>query len=245
MNYFKNKASLLVVSGTLLLTGCQSVQYTSTGLVGEPAEPLPAEYHRTCENFKSKATGSVYIEFEESPTLTAQLQQDLKQQHLNITSEKEQADQQYFVQSRFFAVKPASRRVAVFEKLGPYIEDPEKKVYTEIPKGKQGARLDLTYFWNPAMFIGANIGANLPRKHKNYPWIQGTDPNPDVACRLSEKWDCKPFLFEQAVATTLTEQKSGESCTIESKTWYYQAKPELLLDEHIPLVEKAIIGTSL
>ena len=90
--------------------------------------------------------------------------------------------------------------------------------------------------------MGANIGANLPKKHKNKPWVQGEEGNPDEACHMRKDYDCRHYIFEQMLATTLTEQKTGASCTIESKTRYFKVMPELLLNEHIPLVEKAIIG---
>ncbi|WP_434778542.1 hypothetical protein [Neisseria sp. Ec49-e6-T10] len=238
----KNIMTPLVLSGLILLSGCQSIQYTTTGIVGEPAEPTTPEYALTCEQFEgAPKNASISVEFEASETLTEQIKRDLSRQNIKIV-DKDQADHQYLIQSRFYARKAATGRVAQFEQLGPYIEDPKRIVYTEIPKRKSGPKLDLTYFWNPALLIGANIGANLPQKHKNKPWVQGEEGNPDPACHIKKGYDCKQYLFEQAVATTLTDQTTGNKCTIESKLWYYQAKPELLLDEHLPLIEQAILG---
>ncbi len=227
----------------LLLNGC-AAKYTPTGLIGEPAEPTAHEYILSCADFNTlPGNKSVYIEFEASPTLTTQLQNDLRAKKLNITTNKDTADLQYLVQSRFYAMKSFNGRVAQFEQVGKYVEDPKREVYTEIPPRKKGLRLDLTYIFDPALFIGANLGANFPmKKDKATPWIQGTEGNPDAACRLRKHFYCPQYLFEQAMATTLTEQRSGSTCTIESKLFYYQALPELFYPEHIRQIEEKLSG---
>ena len=236
-----SKHLLCTALATLLLNGCQSAQYTTTGLIGEPAGPTAHEYALSCADFNTlPGNKSVYIEFEESPTLTSQLQNDLRGKKLNITTDKDSADLQYLVQSKFYARKQFNGRVAKFDQVGKYVEDPKREVYTEIPPRKAGFNLDLTYIFDPAMFIGSNLGANLPKTNKAKPWIQGTEGNPDPACRLRKHFACYPYLFEQAMATTLTEQRSGASCTIESKLFHYQALPELFYPEHIRQIEEKL-----
>lgn len=196
-----NLVSALAAILAAALAGCAALQAGPAGPAGQirtTTTATPAGFHLAADRGKA-----VYIEFLDSPTLTAALRRELAAAGYQLAASRELASVTYGIDGAFQALRPATGRTAEV-RAGDYAEQPGRLATTT------GRGPSVMLSLNPvAMLLGTVLSNAGDRTGARDEINATTVGDPDGKCLAK----CDGWMYQQRAVVRIVRTEGRSTAT--------------------------------